>query len=295
MAILNETGAALPHLTPHKDGRKEMNKKHLVFALVVLLSTLSTCGKKIPEAAPDRQPESPDAELSRFTSAVISTTMGDIVVELYWDAAPQTCANFVKLAKDGFYDNIIFHRVINNFMIQTGCPLGTGTGGPGYAFPDEINADALGLSASLARDNNLYFRDFQQAMMKLVTDRGIRSEAEANRRMKEIEEIERQMEKMTIKQVLQIAGYTYTAELPSRPAVRASLAMANAGPDTNGSQFFINVADTPHLNGKHTVFGGVARGMDVVDAISNVQRDHRDKPLTEVRINTIRLIAQEGN
>jgi len=271
-----------------------MNKKHLAFALCLLLISLSTCGNKIPQPAPDRQPDAPDPELSKFTSVIINTSMGDIVVELYWDAAPRTCANFVQLAQKDFYNNIIFHRVIPDFMIQVGCPSGTGTGGPGYAFPDEINADALGLSAGLAQENPYLHRDMQQAMIKLAGDRGIRSEAEANKRMKEIEEIGSQLEKMTAKQVLQILGYTYTSELPSRPAVRASLAMANAGPDTNGSQFFINVADTPFLNGKHTVFGGVTRGMEIADAISKVPRDGRDKPNADVRILSIKLVAEEG-
>ena len=269
-----------------------MNKKHLAFALLVFLFTLNTCGNKIPEAAPDRQPENPDPELSKFTSVVINTTMGDITVELYWNAAPRTCANFVKLAQDGFYDNIIFHRVINDFMIQTGCPNGTGTGGPGYTFPDEMNADALGLSTAIAYESPYLQRDLQQAMVKLAADIGIRNETEANKRMKEIEEIGAKLEKMTAKQIFQINGYTYTADLASRPAVRASLAMANAGPDTNGSQFFINVADTPHLNGKHTVFGGVTEGMAVADAISKVPRDPRDKPITDVRIKSIKLIAK---
>jgi len=138
------------------------------------------------------------------TKAEMKTSMGTIVLELFPDDAPKTVDNFTKLAGEGYYDGLIFHRVIPDFMIQGGCPQGTGTGGPGYTFEDEPN------------DHNV--------------DRG-------------------------------------------------KLAMANAGPNTNGSQFFIvTAADCGWLKGKHTVFGQVVEGMDIVDAISNVDRDGRDMP-----------------
>ena len=141
--------------------------------------------------------------------------MGAISVELFDDDAPKTVANFTKLAGDGFYDGVIFHRVIPDFMIQGGDPTGTGSGGPGYAFEDEFN------------DNKVE---------------------------------------------------------------RGALAMANAGPNTNGSQFFIVTADAaPWLDGKHTVFGRVSGGMDAVDAISEVDRDARDKPHTDVTIERVEL------
>ena len=126
--------------------------------------------------------------------ATISTNRGDIVVELYPEHAPKTVNNFVVLARDGFYDGIVFHRVISNFMVQGGDPTGTGSGGPGYKFEDEF-------------DNN-----------PLRHERGV-------------------------------------------------LSMANAGPNTNGSQFFITHTPQPHLDNRHTVFGRVVDGMDVVDAI----------------------------
>ena len=126
--------------------------------------------------------------------ATIETNKGVIRLELHDDRAPKTVANFEKLAGEGFYDGLFFHRVIPNFMIQTGCPQGTGTGGPGYQFEDEFDA-------SLRHDR---------------------------------------------------AGI---------------LSMANAGPNTNGSQFFITHGPTPHLDGKHSVFGVVLEGQDVVDAI----------------------------
>jgi cyclophilin family peptidyl-prolyl cis-trans isomerase len=147
--------------------------------------------------------------------ATLQTNRGAIRVELFPDDAPKTVENFTKLARDGFYDGVIFHRVIPDFMIQGGDPTGTGTGGPGYTFEDEANDHRV---------------------------------------------------------------------------VRGALAMANAGPNTNGSQFFIVTADEcPWLDGKHTVFGRVAAGMDVVDAISNVQRDARDKPREAVTIERVEL------
>jgi len=127
-------------------------------------------------------------------TATITTGKGTIRIQLHDDKAPKTCANFEKLASDGFYDGLTFHRVIADFMIQGGCPEGTGFGGPGYSFEDEFHAD-------LKHDG---------------------------------------------------------------PGV---LSMANSGPNTNGSQFFITHVATPHLDGKHSVFGHVVEGQDVVDAI----------------------------
>jgi cyclophilin family peptidyl-prolyl cis-trans isomerase len=150
-----------------------------------------------------------------MTQATFTTSEGTIEIELFREDAPKTVGNFTKLAQDGFYDGLIFHRVIPDFMIQGGCPQGTGTGGPGYQFEDEIN---------------------------------------------------------------------------QHKAVRGSLAMANAGPNTNGSQFFIITADaTPWLDGKHTVFGQVTSGQDVADRISQVDRDARDRPLTPVTLETVEI------
>src|SRR6187402_3797603 len=143
-----------------------------------------------------------------MSTATMTTSEGPITIELFDADAPKTVQNFKDLAGKGFYDGLIFHRIIRDFMIQGGCPQGTGTGGPGYEFEDEINDHKI---------------------------------------------------------------------------VRGALAMANAGPNTNGSQFFIVTADAaPWLDGKHTVFGRVTDGMDAVDAISKVERDGRDKPVTPV-------------
>jgi cyclophilin family peptidyl-prolyl cis-trans isomerase len=147
--------------------------------------------------------------------ATLETNHGPIVIELYDDDAPVTVENFRKLAGDGFYDGLIFHRVIPDFMIQGGCPQGTGTGGPGYEFEDEQNG---------------------------------------------------------------------------KPVVRGALAMANRGPNTNGSQFFIVTTQAaPWLDGKHTVFGHVAEGMDAVDSISAVQTDGSDRPREPVTLNSVTL------
>jgi cyclophilin family peptidyl-prolyl cis-trans isomerase len=145
--------------------------------------------------------------------ATMQTNHGAIELELHPDEAPKTVENFVKLASDGFYNGVIFHRVIPDFMIQGGDPTGTGSGGPGYSFEDEFN--------------------------------------------------EHKVE-------------------------RGALAMANAGPNTNGSQFFIVTTEAaPWLDGKHTVFGRVTNGMDVVDKISAVERDARDKPHEDVVIESV--------
>ena len=143
----------------------------------------------------------------------MQTNHGSIEIELFDDDAPKTVQNFVKLAKDRFYDGVIFHRVIQDFMIQGGDPTGTGSGGPGYQFEDEFN---------------------------------------------------------------------------DHKVVRGALAMANAGPNTNGSQFFIvTTGAAPWLDGKHTVFGQVTSGMDVVDAIEGVETGPGDKPRDEVRIESV--------
>jgi cyclophilin family peptidyl-prolyl cis-trans isomerase len=149
------------------------------------------------------------------STATMKTSEGDIVLELFDEDAPKTVSNFKQLVSQGFYDGLIFHRVIADFMIQGGCPQGTGTGGPGYTFEDEINQHKV---------------------------------------------------------------------------VKGALAMANAGPNTNGSQFFIVTTDAaPWLDGKHTVFGEVRDGMDVVDRIGTTETDGRDRPVEPIGIETIEL------
>jgi peptidyl-prolyl cis-trans isomerase B (cyclophilin B) len=150
-----------------------------------------------------------------MSTATMHTSEGDISLEFFDDDAPKTVENFRKLAADGFYDGLTFHRVIRDFMIQGGCPLGTGTGGPGYTFEDEFN---------------------------------------------------------------------------DHKVVRGALAMANAGPNTNGSQFFIVTTDAaPWLDGKHTVFGEVTGGMDVVDKLEGAPTGARDAPTEPLVIESVEL------
>src|ERR1700683_186967 len=150
-----------------------------------------------------------------MSTATMQTAEGTIVCELFDEDAPKTVENFTKLSGDGFYDGLTFHRIIKDFMIQGGCPQGTGSGDPGYSFDDEFN---------------------------------------------------------------------------SHKVVRGALAMANAGPNTNGSQFFIVTAEAcPWLDGKHTVFGQVTDGMDVVDKLDGVSTDGSDRPLEPVGIATVAI------
>jgi len=154
-----------------------------------------------------------------MSEAVMKTTEGDITIELFDEDAPKTVSNFKQLAGQGFYDGLIFHRVIPDFMIQGGCPHGTGTGGPGYEFEDEINDHKI---------------------------------------------------------------------------ERGALAMANRGPNTNGSQFFIvTTKAAPWLDGKHTVFGRVATGMDAVEAIEALETGPGDRPVADAKID--RVEVHEGS
>ncbi|MBN2061991.1 MAG: peptidylprolyl isomerase [Deltaproteobacteria bacterium] len=246
---------------------------------------------------------------------LIRTSMGDIHIELFADDAPNTVKNFIDLAegskeyvdvskggkiKKPFYDGLIFHRVIRDFMIQAGCPLGDGTGSPGYTFRDEINAKSLGLDKLKAFDdrtrphNYLGIRsqeDYNNLMKKvlnpIVASMGIDSEEEFRNREKEIVD---KLKVLTLEQIYIYMGYRFNDKLTSHYPERGSIAMANSGPDTNGSQFFINVVDTPWLTGKHTVFGHVFDGMEVVDRIVHVPVDDKAKPVNDVKIISIRQV-----
>jgi cyclophilin family peptidyl-prolyl cis-trans isomerase len=244
--------------------------------------------------------------------ASIETSMGPISVELFAADAPRTVANFIGLAqgtkpftdpssqtevKRPYYDGLVFHRVIKDFMIQGGCPLGTGTGGPGYQFADEIDADGLGLGDLAAMDKQkgphpaLMIRsqqEFQQRMLvPIFKELNINSQEDLDRQQ---EAVNQRLQALTVKDVLENMGYRYSDKGSSHPLKRGVLAMANAGPNTNGSQFFINLVDTPWLTGRHTVFGKVIDGMEVVDRIGAVPVDKGGKPKTEVKILSIRLV-----
>jgi cyclophilin family peptidyl-prolyl cis-trans isomerase len=151
--------------------------------------------------------------------AVLDTSMGTIKLELFSSQTPVTVQNFVKLCKSGFYDGLTFHRVIDGFMIQGGCPRGDGTGGPGYTIQDEF-----------------------------------------------------------------VAGLKHTTP--------GTVSMANAGPNTGGSQFFITLAPTPWLDGKHTLFGKVIEGIEVVRSIGKVQTDRNDRPVQSVKIKSAKITEQ---
>lgn len=173
-------------------------------------------GKSVPAESKTLEPLK-SVERTDNMTAKIETNMGVIEIELYADKAPKTVENFVKLAKKGYYDGIIFHRVIPSFMIQTGDPTGTGRGGPGYTFADEF-------------------------------DKSLRHD---------------------------------------KPGV---LSMANAGPNTNGSQFFITTVPTPWLDDRHSVFGQVISGMDVVQKIEKAPRDRSDKPLETIKMEKVTIL-----
>jgi cyclophilin family peptidyl-prolyl cis-trans isomerase len=150
-----------------------------------------------------------------MSNATLHTNAGPISLELFDEDAPKTVENFRRLSSEGFYDGLVFHRIIKDFMIQGGCPQGTGTGGPGYTFEDEPNQHRV---------------------------------------------------------------------------VRGALAMANAGPNTNGSQFFVvTAAECPWLDGKHTVFGQVTEGLDVIDRLESAETDAQDRPREKQVIERVEL------
>lgn len=207
--------------------------------------------------------------INRVVQVTLKTNKGDIVVALDGTRAPLTVGNFVKLARDNFYDGTAFHRVIPDFMIQGGDPLSKdqaardqhGMGGPGYQFKDEINAETYGLEKTKLAD---------------AIDPS------------QVEQLKPEVREWTIKQFYEAQGYRYITGVQSFPLQRGILAMANSGPNTNGSQFFIITAQAvPHLNGKHTPFGIVQQGMDVVMAIQGVARDENDNPKDPVIIEDI--------
>jgi cyclophilin family peptidyl-prolyl cis-trans isomerase len=189
---------------------------------VFLLIILAGCAQGRPMTFDEFEVMRAEQKLkgAEIVKIKIETSMGDIYADLFQEETPKTVENFVTLAKKSFYDGIIFHRVIPNFMIQTGDPTGTGRGGPGYSFEDEFSP------------------------------------------------------------TLQHNG----------PGI---LSMANSGPNTNGSQFFITEVPTPYLDNRHSVFGKVTKGLDVVIAIARVPRDQQDKPLKPVAMKKVTVLTAE--
>ncbi|MDP6957945.1 MAG: peptidylprolyl isomerase [Planctomycetota bacterium] len=253
-------------------------------------------------------------EAKKNPVVLMKTSMGDITFELFSKEAPKTVQNFLDLAegkkefkdlktgeqaKRPFFDGLVFHRIIDNFMIQGGCPQGSGMGGPGYSFEDEINADALGLDKMKVIDEKgapnrwLMVRsqqDFQRVIIgPLCQKMGIKSQEDFEARKKELQE---NVNKMTIKDAYENMGYKYDSSRPAHKPLKGVLAMANSGPNTNGSQFFINLVDTPWLTGKHTVFGKVIKGMDVVEKMGKVEVGPGSKPKVDVKIISIRRVEE---
>jgi cyclophilin family peptidyl-prolyl cis-trans isomerase len=242
----------------------------------------------------------------------IQTSMGSMILELFPKEAPETVANFIGLVQGEkpfedpetgalvsrpFYDGLIFHRVIDGFMIQGGSPTGIGNGTPGYSFKDEINARSLGLDRMLAIDEegipHPFLRiasqtQFQAVILEpLFAEMNISSQEDLENNYATIEE---SINSLTIKDVYENQGYEYTETLSSRMPVRGVIAMANAGPNSNGSQFFINLIDTEWLAGKHTVFGRIRQGMDILDEIAVTPVDEQDRPIQDVRIIQVRVL-----
>lgn len=242
------------------------------------------------------------------------TNHGEVTIELLAKSAPETVQNFIGLAegtkewtnpagekvKTPFYDGLIFHRVINNFMIQGGCPSGTGRGKPGYTFKDEINADSLDLHEAKVFDKEKGFHQYlrsyppqkiQQMMAQpIFTKLGIDSQEKLKAKEKEFaQELAKSKETITLKELYAAQGYKYDAKLTSFPMKAGYLAMANSGPNTNGSQFYINLKDNRYLDGKHTVFGKVIAGMEVVQKIATVKTGAQNTPVEKVQIISIRL------
>jgi len=194
--------------------------------------------------------------LSGKHNVILKTSLGDIELELDADKAPRTVTNFIALAQSGYYDELTFHRVIPDFMIQGGDPNGNGTGGEsifGEKFEDEINAESYNLHKKTLSD---------------ISD----------------DELPDELKNMTIKDYLKMQGYTFNDDLKSLPMKRGFVAMANSGPNTNGSQFFIiqRKGGTPWLEGRHTVFGKVKEGMDIVDEITKIESGENDAPVEAV-------------
>src|SRR5436309_10695617 len=216
LSAMARKSATSSHVITWRVTESSVSSAHAAITSAMTASTVrrlkrTTRSWPIAEASPRHR----TAKLAGMANATLHTSHGAIELELYPGDAPKTVENFETLAGKGFYDGVIFHRVIPDFMIQGGDPTGTGSGGPGYTFEDEQSG---------------------------------------------------------------------------HPVARGALAMANAGPNTNGSQFFIVTADAcPWLDGKHTVFGQVVSGMDVVDTISGVDRDSSDRPRDPVTIQRVEL------
>ncbi len=293
-------------------------KKILVLGLMTFF--LFSCAQKTGKEgnAENKSSETAVAKQSVIADgvkpvAVIETNLGTIKVELWPDKAPVTVENFIGLAngtkewtdplsgtktKRPFYDGLIFHRVIKDFMIQGGCPLGNGTGGPGYKFEDEVYARGEEIKGEI-KDDETALTVFQTVFLPyLQAGGGDRSKLDKD--IMDITDacmknnngtaimahpVEYYIEKTGFK------GKVYRNGKLLAPVAYGTIAMANSGPNTNGSQFFIVTKKdgTPWLDGKHTVFGKVIEGMEVAHKIEDVEKGAQDKPKEDVKIVKIRV------
>jgi len=230
---------------------------------------------------------------------ILKTNMGDIKLELFDKLAPKTVANFVDLAtgkKTGkpFYNGLIFHRVIKDFMIQGGCPQGTGTGGPGYQFEDECYFDGKELTGKVDSPDKAV-EVFQKILVPYMQENKDKANTEIEKLFQEC--IQKQSGEPLFGKTIEYYQKTtnsFDKKIFTKGKLRAEVAygticMANSGPNTNGSQFFIVTKSDgcAWLNGKHTVFGKVVEGIDIVTKIDNTKTGSGDKPVEKVIIKEI--------
>ncbi len=272
-----------------------MNNVKLILVIVLtamLLSFAALWSQLTTNPNPKEEPVPLTQNPAQTTKLEMQTTYGNIELELYPEQAPKAVANFIKLAQEGFYNGIYFHRVIPDFMIQGGCPNtrdkdrnNDGTGGPGYTFEDECYAKGSEITGEIKDNstaeavwNSVILPHMQNNRTPNADIAALVKECQTARSLDPIKkhDLAYYREKTGFQDKL------YTQVLKAH-ALYGNLCMANSGPNTNGSQFFIITKKdgTPRLDGKHTVFGKVTQGMDVVHKIENLPRDSKDNPKPE--------------
>lgn len=252
-----------------------MKKRNCLWLIILMMVSFVFAGCSAdnkPQSKEVKQPVLSEKKGTKTMNPIVEivTSRGNLTLELFEDAAPNTVTNFIHLVEQGFYNGMHFHRVIPNFMIQGGCPHSKpggkgmpGTGGPGYRFADEINVKAFGFDKLKVKDADfLYERRSNPSLYMQFADK-------------------------SVEEMFSALGYTYTDGLPSEKNVRGTLSMANAGPNTNGSQFFINHVNNVHLDGKHTVFGKVTENLSLIDKIQ------KDDEIKEMKVISKRDHAYE--
>ncbi len=272
--------------------------KYQKFAVILLLILLGACMLNAEKADKNK------------VNVVMKTNMGTIVLELDRTIAPVTVDNFVGLAtgtkewtdpktntkkKSKYYDGLTFHRVIKDFMIQGGCPLGTGTGGPGYTFEDEFKYEPGVIITGKLKSNEDAYAIYTEVLAPYFQRVKDKADPELVTILQQCQD-KQSFEPMLAKDAEFYYGITASKPVFGKGKLKAPVAygticMANAGPNTNGSQFFIVTKKDgcDWLNGKHTVFGKVIKGMDVVTKIENVEKGAQDKPVKPVIIEKVTI------